>query len=248
MKQVSIVIPAYNEEHRLLATLASVYDFFSVQNIDIEIIVVSDGSTDQTTNLVKDYSTSHPCVKLIDYANNKGKGYAVRTGVLAADGNLILINDADGSSPIQEFERLNSAIKGGADIAIGSRAKRNTHTKVRALAYRTYIGNTFNNIVQSILLPGIEDTQCGFKLLKRDVARNIFSCSLVDGYAFDVEILYLARSKGYRIEEVSINWTNAAGSKVNIWTDSIKMLIEVLKISWRARQGKYTNSLTKADG
>jgi dolichyl-phosphate beta-glucosyltransferase len=236
---VSIVIPAYNEEKRLPATLTSVLDFFTSKNLDFEIIVVSDGSIDNTVSLVNDFCLKHPQVKIIAYTVNKGKGFAIRKGVLSANGELILINDADGSSPIEEFERLRAAINNGADLAIGSRNKPDPNCNVSALPYRTYVGNTFNHIVQSLLLPGIYDTQCGFKLFKKDIAHNLFSASTIDGYAFDVDILYLARQRKYRLEEIGINWHNATGSKVNIWIDSFKMLAEVLKISWKDRQGQY---------
>ena len=162
--------------------------------------------------------------------------------MLAATGEIVLINDADGSSPIEEFDRLNQAITNGAQIAIGSRAKPDPNCHVKALPYRTYIGNTFNQIVQSLLLPGIYDTQCGFKLFSKEIAYDLFSTSTITGYAFDVETLYIARERKYRLEEISINWHNVSGSKVNIWIDSFKMLIEVLKISWKAKQGKYSKS------
>jgi dolichyl-phosphate beta-glucosyltransferase len=239
LPEISIVIPAFNEEKRLTATLTSVYDFFTIKNSQFEIIVVNDGSSDGTADLVDKFSQNYPQIKLISYPDNKGKGFAIKTGVLSAQGTVILIDDADGSSPIEEYQRLKTAIDDGAAIAIGSRAKPDPNCNVKALPYRTYIGNTFNSIVQSLLLPGIHDTQCGFKLFKKEIAHEIFSDATIDGYAFDVEILYLARQREYKIDEISINWHNAAGSKVNIWIDSFKMLFQVLKISWRAFQGKY---------
>lgn len=247
MSQISIIIPAYNEEKRLPATLESVSNFFTDKRMPFEIIIVDDGSTDNTAAIVNQYASRHLHTRLIVNKINKGKGFAIKTGVLAATGELILINDADGSSPIEEVDRLRAAIEDGAQLAIGSRAKPDSTRKVNALPYRTYIGNTFNRIVQSLLLPGIYDTQCGFKLFKKDIARNIFSLSTIDGYAFDVEILYLARLNKYRIDEISINWNNVPGSKVNVFVDSLKMLVEVLKISWNAAQGKYCNKEVKAN-
>jgi len=245
LSKVSIVIPAYNEQNRLPVTLRSVCNFFTTKGLDFEIVVVSDGSKDHTIDVVNECANKHPQIRLIAYPVNRGKGFAIKTGVLSSVGQLILIDDADGSSPIEEFDRLNNAINNGAQLAIGSRAKPDPTCKVQALPYRTYIGNTFNHIVQSLLLPGIYDTQCGFKLFTKDVAQDIFSSCTIDGYAFDVEILYLATQKKYRLQEVSINWNNCAGSKVNIWVDSLKMLVEVLKISWRAKQGKYSSSNLK---
>src|SRR5262249_9388768 len=169
----------------------------------------------------------------------QGKGHAVRVGILAAHGELMLVDDADGSSPINELERLESAIADGADIAIGSRAKPDPTRVVETLAYRKHIGNTFNLIVQSLLLRGIYDTQCGFKLFKREAARNLFSVACVDGFGFDVEVLSLARMRNYKIAEVAINWHNVEGSKVNVLIDSPRMLLEVFGVWLRALLGIY---------
>ncbi len=239
MPFLSIVFPAYNEESRLPSTLESVHTFCSEQAIDFEIVVVNDGSKDQTIAAVEEFARHHDFVRLISYEVNKGKGHAVRVGALSAQGDLVLINDSDGSSPIGEFLRLRSAIDGGADVVIGSRAKASGETKVQALAYRTYVGNTFNRIVQSLLLPGLEDTQCGFKLFKKAAAQDVFQSSTVDGYAFDVEILFIAKIRNYKIAEVPINWNNVAGSKVNVMVDSIRMLVEVIRIWINACLGKY---------
>ena len=239
MIDLSVVIPAYNEESRLLSTLESVWRFLSEYGCTFEIIVVNDGSKDGTAQLVQEFAKHHDNVRLISYDINKGKGYAVKAGVLAAFGNFILLDDADGSSPIDEVVRLKEAILNGADIAIGSRAKPDPSRTVKALAYRTYMGVTFNCIVQSLLLPGLYDTQCGFKLFKQEVAKNVFSASRINGYGFDVEILTIDKGKHYKIEEIAINWTNVAGSKINMFCDSAKMLTEVLKIRWFSQLGIY---------
>lgn len=245
MPELSVVIPAYNEEHRLPSTLESVHRFLITRGRPFEIVVVNDGSKDNTAGVVEVFASHHECVRLLTYADNQGKGHAVRTGVLAAKGELVLINDADGSSPIEELERLVTAIDAGADVAIGSRAKPDDSRVVKALAYRKYMGNTFNTIVQSLLLPGIMDTQCGFKLFKAGVGREIFSLSRLDGYAFDVEVLYIAKIKGYKIAEVPIHWANVAGSKVNMIVDSLRMLLEVLSIKFAALTGKYNKEANK---
>lgn len=239
MPELSVVIPAYNEESRLLPVLQSVYSFLANQSMSFEIIVVNDGSVDGTANFVNQFAEGREGVKLITYDTNKGKGFALKKGVLAACGDLILIDDADGSAAIAEYERLREAIKNGADLAIGSRNKPDKTIKINALPYRTHIGNTFNRIVQYLLLPGLYDTQCGFKLFKKEVGHNLFALCTVDGYAFDVEILYLARLKKYRLEEIAINWNNVAGSKVNVFIDSFKMLLAVLKIKLKSLSGKY---------
>jgi len=246
MPELSVVIPAYNEEKRLAPVLESIISFFAGKGIDFEIVVVNDGSTDNTGALVKQFAVQHKQIRLIEHAPNKGKGYAIKIGVLAANGELILINDADGSSPIAEFDRLLASIKNGADIALGSRAKPDPACTINALPYRTYIGNTFNRIVQSILLPGIYDTQCGFKLFKKAAAHDVFSAATINGYAFDVETIYVAQLRKYRLEEVPINWNNIPGSKVNIFVDSLKMLIEVLKIKCNAARGKYSQKKAAA--
>lgn len=239
MPQLSVVIPAYNEERRLPSTLESVYAFLSEHYQDFEIVIVDDGSIDHTVDVVDEFARHHDGVRLITYSPNQGKGFAVRKGVLNAKGDLILIDDADGSSPIEEVTRLEEAIALGADVAIGSRNKPDPSRVVKTHLHRKYIGNTFNLIVQSLLLPGIYDTQCGFKLFKKSVAQDIFSVSVLNGFAFDVEILYISRLRNYRIEELAINWTNVAGSKVNVVVDSLLMFLEVIGITGRKWLGMY---------
>lgn len=239
---LSVIIPAYNEESRLPATLESVYQFLVGSGRSFELMVVDDGSHDRTADLVQSFSQNHANVRLLSYQPNKGKGHAIRTGILAAKGDRLLINDADGSSPIAEVDKLDAGIASGADIAFGSRAKPDESRKVNALAYRKFVGNTFNMIVQSLLLPGFYDTQCGFKMFKREVAHDIFSVSTINGYGFDVEVLYIGKLRGYKIIEVPINWSNVEGSKVNVLTDSPKMLLEVLKIAVCGWFGRYKST------
>ena len=239
MPHLSVIIPAYNEEKRLPSTLASVHNHLSESNESFEIIVVDDGSADATKEVVNSFAGDHCGVRLIAHSPNQGKGFSVREGMLKAQGDLLLLDDADGASPIEEVTRLMSAIDAGADIAIGSRNKPGDETVVNALTHRKHIGNTFNFIVQSLLLKGIHDTQCGFKLFKRSVAMDLFSIARLNRYAFDVEILYLARLKGYEIAEVPINWTNIEGSKINLVTDPLNMLFEIGKIRCGILCGRY---------
>ncbi len=234
-----MIIPAFNEEARLPRTLDSVYTYLSKRGTAFEIIVVDDGSTDHTVDEVETFAETHPNVRVIQYAPNQGKGYAVRTGMLAARGANVLFNDADGASPIEEIVKLEKSIADGADIAIGSRAKPDQTRKVEALVYRKYIGNTFNLLVRGLVLPGYHDTQCGFKMFRHKVAQDIFSVSAMNGFAFDVELLYIARLRHYKVDEIAINWTNIDGSKVNVLTDSPKMLVELLKVAVGAWFGKY---------
>ena len=237
--EISVVIPAYNEEQRLPSTLESVHGYLSGKDRAFEIIVVDDGSADGTAAMVEKFAENHAGVRLISYKPNRGKGHAVRTGMLAAEGSLVLFDDADGSSPIEEIEKLIASIEGGSDVAFGSRAKPDEERVVKALAYRKAIGNTFNMIVQSLLLPGFFDTQCGFKMFKRSVVQDVFTVSRQDGFAFDVEVLYISRLRGYSIQEIPINWHNVDGSKVNVFFDSQKMFIDVLRIALGAWTGKY---------
>ena len=239
MGKISVIIPAFNEEHRLPGTLESVYEYLNAKKADFEIVVVDDGSDDGTAEFVRSYSSNHPQVRVISYTQNRGKGYAVRIGMLDSDGDYVIYNDADGSSPIEEIDKLIASIDSGNDIAFGSRAKPDEKRKVEALAYRKYIGNTFNLIVQTLLLKGIHDTQCGFKMFTRKAAQDIFSVARMDGFAFDVEILYIGRLRKYKMEEVPINWSNVDGSKVNVFIDSPKMFFETLKIAYAAWTGKY---------
>lgn len=234
-----MVIPAYNEERRLPATLLSVHEYLSKSGRSFEILVVDDGSLDNTAEMVSEFSLTHPHTELLSYSPNQGKGHAVRTGMLAAHGEYVLFNDADGSSPIYECERLLQELKNGADVAIGSRAKPDPERTVKALPYRKYIGNTFNVIVQCLLLPGLMDTQCGFKMFTRKAAQDIFSVAHLNGFAFDVEALYIARLRRYKTVEIPIDWTNVEGSKVNVLVDSPRMLVEVAGIAFGALLGKY---------
>ncbi len=239
MPHLSVIIPAYNEEKRLPSTLSRCTTSFLKKEQTFEIIVVDDGSSDGTKEVVKAFAEGHCGVRLLTHSPNQGKGFSVREGMLKAEGELLLLDDADGASPISELIRLEDAINNGADIAIGSRAKPGDETVVKALSHRKHIGNTFNMIVQSLLLKGIEDTQCGFKLFKRDVAMDLFSIGRLNRYAFDVEILYLARVKGYKIAEVPINWTSVEGSKINLVTDPMNMLFEISKIYSARMCGRY---------
>ncbi|HEY9680703.1 MAG TPA: dolichyl-phosphate beta-glucosyltransferase [Oculatellaceae cyanobacterium] len=239
MSEISVVIPAYNEQKRLPSTLQSVHGYLTSKNYDFEIIIVNDGSSDGTVDTVQEFAKHHEGVRLISYTQNQGKGYAVRQGMLAANGDKVLFNDADGSSPIYELEKLSASLQKGFGVAIGSRAKQDASRTVNALAYRKFMGNFFNFIVQSLLLKGIQDSQCGFKMFTHEATQSIFSVAKENGFAFDVEILHVARMRGYKIDEVPINWTNVDGSKVNLVLDSSKMFMDVVKIKLRSLFGAY---------
>ena len=236
---ISVVIPAYNEELRLPKTLLSVVEYFKSRGGTYEILVVDDGSTDKTSQIVRQFEVLSPHVRLLVYPQNRGKGYAVRFGMLNARGHRLLFNDADGATPIEEVERLEESLLAGANVAIGSRAMYSRETAVATVWYRKIIGRTFNGIVNLLLLPGIADTQCGFKLFEHHVARHIFSRQRAERFSFDCEILYLARKSGCRIVEVPINWTNIPGSKVNLVKDSAAMFVDLLKFRLRDFFGGY---------
>ncbi len=239
---LSVVIPAYNEEERISKTLVSVSDYLNGRGGNYEIVVVDDGSLDQTSKVVAGFEKLNPKVKLFSYGENRGKGYALRFGVKNSKGDLVLINDADGASPIEEVERLESALNKGAQIAIGSRALISRETAVNTVWYRKILGQVFNGFVNFMVLPGIADTQCGFKLFEKKIAKDLFDRQRAEGFSFDVEILFLARKSGYKIAEVPINWANVAGSKVNLVRDSFYMGVDVIKFRIRDWAGVYNSS------
>lgn len=233
---LSIIIPAYNEELRLPPTLIQGIDFLERQSILYEIIVVDDGSTDGTAEMVRRFQRIRPQVALIRLARNRGKGHAVKTGVLNARGELVLVADADGSTPFEEYLRLKRAIEEQrVEVAIGSRAVADTEIVVAAKWHRMIIGRVFNFLVNTLAVPGVKDSQCGFKLFTRRAARELFSRQTVDGWAFDVEILYIARRLRMGFAEIPVNWRSIAGSKVNLLIDPLKMLFQIMMVVFRHR-------------
>ncbi len=227
---LSVIIPAYNEESRLPAYLDKILMYFELHSFSYEIIVVDDGSSDGTSAVVESFRAKNPRVQLVQLPRNHGKGYAVRSGMLAASGQLRLFSDADGATPIEEIERLLRAHEQGADVSIASRALHDDTCRVHGQLFRKIIGTVFNLIVKVFAIRGIEDTQCGFKLFTADVADEVFSLQSISGFAFDVEILYLCRKRGYRIIEVPVNWADIKGTKVKVVRDSWLMFKDVLQI------------------
>ena len=227
--ELSIVVPAYNEERRLPPTLIDIIDFFDRKSVSYEVLVIDDGSTDGTAEVVRKFERVRSQVRLIQLPRNYGKGHAVRLGVLNCRGSNILFADADGATPIQEFDRLQAAISAGADIAIGSRALASNETKVATSLHRRFLGRVFNKCVNMILLPSIADTQCGFKMFSRKAALFLFRRQRADRFSFDVELLYIAHKANLAIKEVPINWTNVPGSKVNLVLDSLSMFRDVFR-------------------
>lgn len=236
---ISIVVPAYNEERRLPPTLLDLVDYFDRQSLAYEIIVVDDGSTDGTSEVVRKFERVREQVKLIQLPKNYGKGHAVRLGALNTHGKTILFADADGATPVSEFSKLYEAIQGGAEIAIGSRALYSEETKVSTSFHRKILGRIFNSIVNSLLLPQLKDTQCGFKMFSRSAGLFLFKQQRSDRFSFDVELLYIARKAQIGIREISVNWTNIPGSKVNLIVDSFTMFRDLFrfKVWHRAVEG-----------
>jgi dolichyl-phosphate beta-glucosyltransferase len=240
---LSVVIPAFNEARRLPSYLHSVAAYLNGRGLSHEILVVDDGSTDDTARLIEQAGTQHRTIRLIRLPRNSGKGAAVRAGMQFAQGELQLFADADGATPIQELERLEAAVKNGADLAIGSRtlASRDSRYQVRARLHRTLLGNLFNRVVRRLGIRDIHDTQCGFKLFRKSVAQDLFSVARIDGYGFDLELLYIAQQRGYRIAEVPINWTDQPGSKVRVIRDGFRMLREMLAVRRNHARGLYAS-------
>src|SRR5215216_5406355 len=227
---LSVVIPAYNEESRIERTIRDVVAYCRGTGRSFELILVDDGSRDKTSTVGWNLAAEFPELRLIRLAANHGKGYAVRTGVVNAIGRLVLFADADGATPISEIERLESALKSGADVAVGSRALRAAGVRVHAKLYRHLIGRTFHILVEWLADGGVKDTQCGFKLFRSPVAQDLFSRTLMNGFSFDVEVLVMARQRGYRVAEIPVNWTHQPGSKVRLTFDSLRMAADLVKI------------------
>ncbi len=231
---ISVVIPAYNEEQRIGDTLKKVAEYFKGKKH--EIIVVSDGSKDKTKQTVEKLKLPH--TRVIEYQPNRGKGYAVRTGMLEAKGDYILFSDADLSTPIEQFNKFSPYFH-EADVVIGSRALPKSMITKHQPWYRELIGKVFNKIVRVCTVRGVYDTQCGFKMFSKKAAKDIFSRATIDGFSFDVEALMLARKLKYKIMEIPIVWMNDERSTVKPVKDAMRMLRDVIKIRWRIIRGFY---------
>jgi dolichyl-phosphate beta-glucosyltransferase len=236
---LSVIFPAYNEEDRLERTLRDAAEYFRGRRLDVELIVVDDGSRDGTSHLVRRLSREFAELRLIRLPANRGKGYAVRSGVVNARGRRILFADADGATPMPEIERLEARLDQGGDVAIGSRALAGDNTRVQARFYRRIIGRTFHFLVELLTVRGFQDTQCGFKLFRAAAAQDLFSRMRMDGFSFDVEVLLMARRGGYTVAEVPVNWEHQPGSRVNLATDSLAMARDLFIIRSHLMRGRY---------
>lgn len=236
---LSIVIPAFDEEARLAPTVRGAVACVRSRGVGGEVIVVDDGSRDGTSALVQRLAEELPEVRLVRLAANQGKGYAVRSGVLNAKGELVLFADADGATPWAELARLESAVAAGADVAIGSRALDSAETTVRARWHRRAMGRTFHRLVELLTVRGFRDTQCGFKLFRGPVAQDLFARMRMNGFSFDVEVLLMAQRGGHQVVEVPVNWVHQPGSRVSLVRDSLRMARDLFVIRGRALRGDY---------
>ncbi|HAN32705.1 MAG TPA: glycosyl transferase [Myxococcales bacterium] len=235
LRSLSIVIPAYNEAERLPASLTEITAWMRSHKVRGEIIVVDDGSSDETAALADQFAADHDNVQVVSLTQNKGKGAAVRRGVQMAQYEWVLFSDADLSTPIEEAQRLAEVASNGVEVVIGSRDVADSRIERHQPWYREAMGRTFNRIVQLLAIEGFRDTQCGFKLLSREAAQRCFGHMTIERFAFDVEVLYLAQRFGYRIEEVGVRWVNDERTTVDPLRDATKMFVDVLRIRRRHR-------------
>jgi glycosyltransferase involved in cell wall biosynthesis len=242
------VIPAYNEGARLGATLEKVLASVQACGRDAEVIVVNDGSRDNTAEIVRIHAAKNPALRLVENPGNRGKGYSVRNGMLSARGEIVLFTDADLSSPIEEAPKLFQALDAGADIAIGSRWMRAETQTQRQSGYRQVLGRIYNLILRITLGLQFHDTQCGFKAFRKPAVRAIFPLQKIEGWGFDPEILFLARKFGFKVKEVPVAWGHSGGTRIHPLLDGSRMLMEMLRIRWYDLTGKYNGDSTMAIG
>jgi dolichyl-phosphate beta-glucosyltransferase len=237
---LSIVIPAYNEETRLGKSLQPVLGWLDAQKMAAEVVVVDDGSLDGTAAVAESAHRQDPRVRLVHYAANRGKGAAVREGSLAARGSLILVSDADFSTPIEEAGRLIARMRETAsDIVIGSRALPGSRIEVRQPFWRVAIGKGGNRLIRTLTGLPFQDTQCGFKLLDREKIQPVFRKMVVDRFAYDIELLWLAKLAGMRVLEEPVIWRNSPDSRVSALRDPLKVLADVVRLRGRIKRGFY---------
>jgi dolichyl-phosphate beta-glucosyltransferase len=230
IQSISVVIPAFNEERRILPTLRMIDDYLRDNARRYEIIVVDDGSSDNTLEVVRGESERVKHIRLISNEINRGKGFSVRRGVLSARHDLVLISDADLSTPIEEVAKFLPWVEKGYDVVIGSRALRESDIIRKQPWYRQTMGKTFNVLVRTIVLGGFRDTQCGFKMFGAAAGKKVFESLKTERFAFDVEALLRAKKIGYRIKEVPVRWVNSPQSRVRVLRDSVRMFLDLVCI------------------
>lgn len=233
---LTVVIPAYNEAGRLPASLEKIIAWRATQTRPVDLLVVDDGSTDGTARVVQEVVGDRVPLTVLVNDPNRGKGFSVRRGMLAAEGDHVLFTDADLSTPIEEADRLVAAIEEGADIAIGSRGMAASLVEVHQPWWREQAGKMFGRLTRLIALPGIHDSQCGFKIFRREAAQRIFPLQSLEGWAFDVEVLVIARKLGYSIAQVPVRWVNDPNTKVRMLTDGPRMVLDMMRARLRHRR------------
>lgn len=242
---LSIVIPAYNEGARIEHALDRVLTCVAERHWNAEVLVVDDGSTDNTTDIVHHWMHTHPNLHLIHNDGNRGKGFSVRNGLLQAQGETVMFTDADLSSPIEEAERLFAALNAGADVAIGSRWLEKQRQTIHQPLYRRFFGRCFNWVTRKLMGLPYKDTQCGFKAFKRDAAQVIFRLQTIERWGFDPEILFIARKLGYTIVEVPVTWGHDERSRISYLKDGMKMLEDMAHIRNNFMRGRYDEAIAE---
>ncbi|HEX2917564.1 MAG TPA: dolichyl-phosphate beta-glucosyltransferase, partial [Edaphobacter sp.] len=243
--EISIVVPAYNEGTRIENALERIFTCVDQRGWDAEVLVVDDGSSDQTASIVKQWMETHPRLHLIQNPGNRGKGYSVRNGLLQAAGEIVMFTDADLSAPMEEAERLFSAIHSGADVAIGSRWLDRARQTIHQPLYRQFFGRCFNWITRTVMGLPFKDTQCGFKAFRRSAAQVIFRLQTIERWGFDPEILFIAQKLGYEIREVPVTWGHDERSRLSYLRDGMKMLEEMAIIRSNSFAGRYDKAIAE---
>lgn len=243
--QLSIVIPAYNESARIEDALQRVLGCVAEQGWDAEVLVVDDGSKDDTAAIVQQWMHNHPRLHLIQNPGNKGKGYSVRNGLLQAAGDIVMFTDADLSAPMEEANLLFAALNDGADVAIGSRWLDRARQTIHQPLYRRFFGRCFNWITRTMMGLPFKDTQCGFKAFKRPAAQVIFRLQTIERWGFDPEILFIARKLKYVIREVPVTWGHDERSRISYLKDGMKMLEDMARIRANSLAGRYDRAIAE---
>jgi dolichyl-phosphate beta-glucosyltransferase len=237
---LSIIIPAYNEESRLPQTLSKVVEFVEGQDYEVEVLIVDDGSVDNTAKIAAEFAARYPGVQLLQ-AEHRGKGHAVKVGMLQARGEYAFLCDADLAMPVTEIPKFLPPVQNGYQVAIGSREGEGA-IRYNEPVYRHVMGRVFNWLVKVLAVPGFEDTQCGFKCFHCSAKKDLFSYQTIDGFGFDVEVLYVAQKRGYNIIEVPIHWYYQRESKVHPIKDTIRMVRDMMLVRQNDREGLYEGS------
>ncbi|HVN84174.1 MAG TPA: dolichyl-phosphate beta-glucosyltransferase [Candidatus Binatia bacterium] len=235
--KISVVVPVYNEARRILPSLEQIFPYMDARHPDYEVVVVDDGSTDDTVALVRRHFGQRPQLRQVSYGGNRGKGYAVRYGAEQATGDVVLFSDADLSTPIEELDKLLPLAEQGYDLVMGTRAHPEADIRIRQPFYREYGGKLFNVFIRMLLLPDFRDTQCGFKLFRRTAMMPILRRQRIDRFAFDVELVYLAHQAGLKIADVPVVWMNSPETKMGA-SGIARAVLDVLRIWVRHLSGR----------